>query len=178
MNPDSPQNIDEPDGPEIRITGTVLSTGVSRGKTIAAWNGIPSGKQYLVFKLDDPKKHPTHSPNPIEIWSSHGFSDVANLIGKSITLVGKWKIPPEDNLSEMRQRPIEPVLELAEIPTLEELKTELKSQTKTAASNDPLSIGGLPEIENQQRSSEMTVDTYVPISPMPVFWVKSFSVIE
>lgn len=174
----SPKNTDEPAGPEVIITGNVLSQGVARGKTIAAWNGVPSGKQYLVFKLEDPKTHPTHSRDPIEVWSSHGFPDAPNLIGKSLTLVGKWKIPPKDNLSEMRQRPIGPALELTEFPTLEELEAEPKSQTQTPNSSDELLIGGLTAIEDRQRPVEVTVDGYVPISPKPVFWVKSFSVIE
>jgi hypothetical protein len=167
----TPKKTDEPAGPEVTITGKALSAGLSRGKTIAAWNGIPSGQRYLVFKLDSGIEHPTGSTDPIEVWTSGGFADEDDLIGKPLTLIGKWKSPPEDDLTEMRQRPIGPIKGIPKFSSLEELEKGLEKNPP----NDPVAV----PVETKEKSMRIeTVDDYVTISPRPVFWVRSFSVLQ
>ena len=77
------------------IQGAVSRTGSSRGKTMAAWHGVPPPHPFLVVKLDPNKKAKRVSGGEVYVWFPAGIpqSDIETLVGAQIQLSGRWVDP-------------------------------------------------------------------------------------
>ena len=92
---------------EVTLTGTLAEGGESRGKTIAAWNGVPVGETFYWFQPD--------AGEPLVDGASERFmlrvpskEEADVLVTKRVRITGQWNVPEpvEYNPMEPRQVPI------------------------------------------------------------------------
>ena len=91
----------------LSLTGTLEDGGLSRGKTMAAWNGIPTGERYYVFTPDEGQ--PTIDQADTHFMVQYPKQDnIDALVNQRVTLTGTWNIPKpvEYNPEQPRQMPI------------------------------------------------------------------------
>jgi hypothetical protein len=150
----------------IAITGTVEDAGVSRGKTLAAWNGIPSGEPWLRVRPDPGQDLLAAAPEVILVSVPRALMP-EEPVGQALQLVGRWRLPapvepPDDDIP--RQMPIE----LKQMPIeLKLLPPDLSSLDLSSADLSEMSAT-LGEIEGAAPSSEV-VEAWVPVAREPVF---------
>ena len=92
------------------IRGIISDSGISRGKTLAAWHGVPTQHTFIVVSLDADVDRPPAHKEDVYVWSSdHTFDQIDPLIGRRVRLNGHWRLPPEpqvDEIYEIQQQPI------------------------------------------------------------------------
>ena len=108
MSPETPSSTPNP----TEITGWVTEIGTSRGKTIAAWDGVPTGKPYLRVKIDKHIVKPTRSGLSVHVWFPQQDVDPSLYQEKHVRLYGTWHPPKEEpqDIYEHRQQPIAPIV--------------------------------------------------------------------
>ena len=89
------------------LLGTVAAVGTSRGKTMAAWDGVPVGEAFVLIQCE-------HQHKSVHAWFPDGAPPQAqaDLLGKRVRLSGRWQAPPEApplSIHEPRQAPIAPM---------------------------------------------------------------------
>ena len=129
-----------------KINGFVSETGISQGKTIAAWNGIPPPHHFIVIKLDPEKKDSCQHGDEVYVWFPKNSPEhMENLLGKHIQLSGIWVHPPRRqpaNINQPMQQPIELVslIDLQAPLTLEELDHRDTNETKSSSPPKDLEV--------------------------------------
>ena len=93
--------------PPSSLSGTVAAVGTSRGKTMAAWDGVPAGESFLLIRCE-------HRHKSVHAWFPDGVPPQAGpgLLGRRVRLRGRWQEPPEEPpqcIYEPRQEPIAPM---------------------------------------------------------------------
>jgi hypothetical protein len=122
--------------PPAFLSGRVAQLGTSRGKTMAAWDGIPTGQPFLLIRCDIRK-------STVHAWFPNGAPPLEDLLGKRLRLRGSWQRPPEDkspeSVYESRQEPIAPVsiIELPSDEGLQSLLTPTVPSSPTEPSDSP-----------------------------------------
>ena len=87
------------------LSGQVAEVGTSRGKTMAAWDGVPAGEAFVRILCD-------HRRQSVHAWFPDGAPPLDALLGKRVRLRGRWQVPPEappPSIDEPRQAPIAPM---------------------------------------------------------------------
>ena len=89
------------------LSGTVAAVGISRGKTMAAWDGVPAGEPFVLIRCD-------HQHKSVHAWFPDGAPRQARTaqLGKRVRLRGRWQEPPQEtpqSIYEPRQAPIAPM---------------------------------------------------------------------
>ena len=91
----------------IVLSGTLRSGGESRGKTLAAWSGIPVGTSYYYLEVSNSETLIAEATSPILVQSPPTYYGVA-LVDTQVHVLGTWRIPAavvsDDN--DMMQKPI------------------------------------------------------------------------
>ena len=112
------------DSPTRVITGRVTAVGHSRGKTLAAWDGVPSGQGFLLVHLDGDVPRPPAAADSVHVWFPEvPPPELPPLVGQRIRLQGRWQDPPieePDSFEQPRQQPLAPMDPLL-LPDLEAL---------------------------------------------------------
>lgn len=92
----------------ISVTGTLKEGGVSSGKTIAAWNGIPVGERYFYVEPDAGQSLVEGAGARVMVRAMES-EKAGGLIGKKVVISGVWQVPERVivSLDEPRQVPIE-----------------------------------------------------------------------
>ena len=94
--------------PTVQVIGVVEGAGVSRGKTLAAWNGIPVGEMYLKLRLGANQARPTDAPEVVFLRIPAKQRDT-DWKGASVRVWGEWIEPApvvshvDDGLGHMMQ---------------------------------------------------------------------------
>ena len=144
-----------PQGPAcLQLVGTVQSTGVCRGKTLAAWNGIPAGSPFAVLAVAGLARAVQVCPgwSPSRCWSTGvdagqqarlqaGQALLEASAGATVALTGGWSalrhVEPE-RPDQPRQRPVRLApLTPIDLPELETLCAAAGDDTPAAP--EPLS---------------------------------------
>ena len=113
----SKQNIPQPDPmpPEeaasvkafVSIEGQLLEGDISRGKTIAAWNGIPVGERYYFFVPAEGQPVVSGTGPTIMVRVPDQESAVP-FVGRQVIMSGTWNVPEPIQVDpdQPRQMPI------------------------------------------------------------------------
>ena len=112
------------------LQGKVQRVGVSRGKSLASWNGIPSGERYLEVIVD--------KGDIVMIWYPEHSDSIDRYVGREIRIEGEWftKEMPEDYMNT--QHPLEKILDLPseeELGTLDDLVPESVTEISDISSD-------------------------------------------
>ena len=126
------------------IQGAVSRTGISRGKTMAAWHGVPPPHPFLVVKFDSNHKAKRVSGGEAYVWFPAGIpqSDIETLVGTQVQLSGQWVDPPQRAAAELHQpeqHPIEHVMmiDIQQPITLEPELDEVEPAASSEQSTPP-----------------------------------------
>ena len=89
------------------LTGVLSEGGESRGKTIAAWNGIPVGERFYHLELDGGQTLHSSATEGFMIRAADQTT-AATFAGKRVTITGKWEVPApvEPQPAEPMQMPV------------------------------------------------------------------------
>ena len=158
------------------IQGAVSRTGISRGKTMAAWHGVPPPHPFLVVKLDSNHKAKRVSVGEAYVWFPAGISqsDIETLVGTQVQLSGQWIDPPQrapDDLHQPEQRPIEHVM-MIDIQQPIALESEL-DEVRPAESSEQSTPPATQEIKDRDVDK-----VWVPIDRQAHFQASSFMVLK
>ena len=126
------------------IQGAVSRTGISRGKTMAAWHGVPPPHPFLVVKLNSNHKAKCVSGGEAYVWFPAGIpqSEIETLVGTQVRLSGQWVDPPQRapaDLYQPEQRPIEHVMmiDIQQPTALESQLHEMQPAESSGQSTPP-----------------------------------------
>ena len=84
-------NADE-STPTVTLTGAIVGQSESRGKTMAAWNGVPAGETYFKLTLDPGQTRPEGAPEE-PILRVPGADPSKGWVGKRVRITGRWTTP-------------------------------------------------------------------------------------
>lgn len=107
----------EPD--DQSLTGVISQVGISRGKTIAAWNGVPPPHPFLLIQREwDEQVYAWFPQQPPE--------DMERLVGKRVRLTGRWVEPPAQEAADIDQPMQQPMEQVRAMDTLSPLSVALE----------------------------------------------------
>ena len=153
------------------IKGTVVRTGVSRGKTMAAWNGIPSTQAFMVIKLDQGQKAETLREE-VYVWFPN---DVPNsmeiLIGKHIQLVGQWVHPPKRKTVDINQPMQQPIMHVHILDLQSPITLDIEDDEITDEVNEihPISSPSTHTLVKSESVKSESDKVWIPIERQPHF---------
>ena len=142
------------------LTGIAQRIETSAGKTMASWNGIPSGERYLVFLPDGQEES-------IMLWFPEKSDVIEQFVGQKIQIEGEW-FQREDTIDYANtQHPIEYI----ELPSLEGIEPDLDSsfldlRQDTSAESTPV---------EKKDTTDKVLGAWVPVSPRKIFIAQKIS---
>ena len=74
------------------LTGTLSEGGESRGKTIAAWNGVPVGETFYYFTADADQTLVPSAESEFMVRAPDQEAAAA-VVGKRVIMTGTWSVP-------------------------------------------------------------------------------------
>ena len=81
-----------PEVEQVNLTGTIVGVGQSRGKTMAAWHGVPSGERYFKLAIDAGQARPPGASETTFLRAPAADRE-RDLVGKKVRVVGSWSVP-------------------------------------------------------------------------------------
>lgn len=175
---------------EVEMTGRVIGSGVSRGKTIAAWNGIPTGHVFLQIQPEGAVKGAPDGAQAPYLVQLPTLIASPPAEGARVHLVGHWRpakpmprLAPDGVVPQMPiepaqipQMPIEPapvVAEPIEQAPIEQAPVEQAPVEQAPGEQAP----GEPEA--QAAGAEQPPPTaWQPVAKVPVFVAAQVKVAE
>ena len=96
-----------PENLSATLTGVLTDGDESRGKTLAAWNGIPVGERFYHLELDGGQTLHSTAADGFMIRAADQET-AAKFVSQRVTITGKWEVPTpvEVNPEEPMQMPI------------------------------------------------------------------------
>ena len=129
------------------IRGSVSRIGVSRGKTIAAWNGVPPPHPFLVVTLDLEERQRSQSGDEVYVWFPHNPPEsMEALLGKHIELFGRWVHPPKREPADIHQPMQQPIEHVRIIDIQEPIALEIDDDLLEGVEPSSASTSHTPSI--------------------------------
>jgi hypothetical protein len=182
---------------EVVIVGRIVGSGISRGKTLAAWNGIPTRERFFRLAIQREEPDGKTRTRTVFLRVPTAFQD-KSLTGQDVRLLGRWTQPrpmdsgqPANGLQQMpiqqmpiqqmpiqqmpiQQMPIQPVqMPIRPVQMPMEPSQSLKELADTDAPNDP-------EAKKEETSPHRPsrISTFVPVPRVSIFVAREVMILQ
>ena len=152
----------------VIVRGRIVGSGISRGKTLAAWNGIPTGERYFRLTMDHGDVETRRAQRTVFVRVPKNWQE-EKLVGRDVRLGGTWTKPRPIEMNQPRQMPIQPMqmpIQPMQIPGTPSPSTE----------RDPKAATRQQDVKIKPRTR--SIGGFVPVPREAVFIAQEVAMME